>query len=268
MPDAIWIKTAVFVAGLAALWSWEALQPFFVYQRGRLRHDGRNLAIAAVNTVTVALCCGIATVFTAEWTERNDMGLLQFVEIPWFVRLLLALVLLDVWLYAWHRANHAIPFLWRFHRMHHSDLQLDVSTATRFHTGELLMAAALRLGLIPLFGIELTHLIVFETLVMGVTLFHHANISLGRWDASIRWLIVTPFMHKVHHSRRRPETNSNYATLFSVWDRLFRSFRICGDCSTIQPGLDEFDDSRWQTFGGMLKTPFVGASGDRRHASA
>jgi sterol desaturase/sphingolipid hydroxylase (fatty acid hydroxylase superfamily) len=141
--------------------------------------------------------------------------------------------------------------------MHHSDREMDVTTATRFHVGEHLFSAALRLALIPLFGFEIVHLLIYETLVLGVTMFHHANISLGRWDALLRWLIVTPFMHKVHHSRWRPETNSNYATLFSSWDRLFRSFRMRADCSTIELGLDEFVDAHWQTFGGMLKTPFA-----------
>jgi sterol desaturase/sphingolipid hydroxylase (fatty acid hydroxylase superfamily) len=253
----LWIKPAFAVACLTALWSWECLRPFFARRQGRLRHAGRNVSIAMINTVAVALCCGIATVMVAHWAERNGLGLLRLVELPQMVRLFLAVVLLDAWLYFWHRANHALPLLWRFHRMHHSDREMDVTTAARFHVGEQIISAALRLGLIPLFGFEILHLLVYETLILGVTMLHHANISLGRWDRPLQWIIVTPFMHKVHHSRWRPETNSNYSTLFSFWDRLFASYRMRADLSTIELGLDELDDLRWQTFGGMLKTPFV-----------
>ncbi|MGH7201233.1 MAG: sterol desaturase family protein [Planctomycetaceae bacterium] len=256
---AVWLKPAFTVVCLALLWSWETLFPFFERRRGRLRHGGHNLAIALFNTVVLALLFGVVTVIVAQWAARNDLGLLHQIEMPWPIRLLSAVLLLDAWLYLWHRLNHAVPLLWRFHRMHHADNEMDVTTATRFHLGEHIGASVLRLGLIPLLGIEVLHLLVYETLVVGITMFHHANISLGRWDAPLRWLIVTPFMHKVHHSRRRPETDSNYSTLFSFWDRLFRSFRTRADCSTIELGLDGFDDPRWQTFGGMLKTPFLDA---------
>jgi sterol desaturase/sphingolipid hydroxylase (fatty acid hydroxylase superfamily) len=254
--DAAWFKPGFTVLCLASFWVWETWHPFFPRQR-RLRHAGHNLTIAVLNTVVLALVFGTVTVFLAMWAERNETGLLHLVALPWLPRLLLAIVLLDAWLYVWHRANHRIPLLWRFHRMHHSDRDMDVTTATRFHLGEHIGGATLRLGLIPLLGIEVLHILVYETLVVGITMFHHANISLGRWDAPLRWLVVTPFMHKVHHSRWRPETDSNYSTLFSIWDRVFASYRMRDDCATLELGLDEFDDPRWQTVPGMLATPFV-----------
>ena len=142
--------------------------------------------------------------------------------------------------------------------MHHADRDMDVTTATRFHIGEHLGAAVLWLGLVPLIGLEAWHLLVFESLVVANTMFHHANISIGRSDAWLRWIIVTPFMHKVHHSRWRPETDSNYSTLFSFCDRLAGTYRMRRDCSSIKLGLDGFDDPQWQTAWGMLKTPFAG----------
>jgi len=169
----------------------------------------------------------------------------------------LALVLLDCWMYLWHRANHMIPFLWRFHRMHHSDRHMDVTTATRFHLGEHVGASLLRLGLIPLLGLEVWNLVVYDTLVIAVTQFHHADISIGRWDRWLRWLIVTPYMHKVHHSDWRPETDSNYSTVLSIWDRLAGSLRMRSDPKTLVFGLDEFTDHGWQSWWGMMKTPFV-----------
>jgi sterol desaturase/sphingolipid hydroxylase (fatty acid hydroxylase superfamily) len=176
---------------------------------------------------------------------------------PW--RLLVAVLVLDLWMYLWHRMNHALPFLWRFHRMHHSDPAMDVTTATRFHLGEHVIGATLRLGLIPIFGLEAWHLIVYEILVVAITMFHHANISLGRLDGVLRLLIVTPKFHKLHHSRWRPETDSNFSTLFSFWDRLAGTFRMRADVGTIRFGLDEFAADDWQSVGGMLKTPLANA---------
>jgi sterol desaturase/sphingolipid hydroxylase (fatty acid hydroxylase superfamily) len=160
-------------------------------------------------------------------------------------------------MYVWHRANHVIPFLWRFHRMHHSDNRMDVTTAARFHLGEHIGSNVLRLGLIPVLGFQIWHIVVYEMLVICNTQFHHANISLGKFDRWLRLAIVTPNMHKVHHSRWRPETDSNYSTLFSFWDRLASTFRMRPNLEELDYGLDEFDESQWQSVWGMLKTPFV-----------
>jgi sterol desaturase/sphingolipid hydroxylase (fatty acid hydroxylase superfamily) len=140
--------------------------------------------------------------------------------------------------------------------------QADTKPAIRaldgaFHLGEHVGANVLRLGLIPLLGFQIWHIVLYEMLVVAITQFHHANISLSRWDRWLRLLIVTPDMHKVHHSRLRTETNSNFSTLFSFWDRLAKTFRMRPNPNTLDFGLDEFDQPRWQTFWGMLKTPFV-----------
>src|SRR5262245_8912053 len=192
------------------LWGWETFHPVFERGLGRLRHAGRNLFTALFNTLILAVAFGSLTVLVAEWAREKQVGLLHAVDLAWPLKLLIALVLLDAWLYVWHRLNHSVPLLWRFHRMHHSDTAMDVTTAQRFHLGELAAAAALRLGLIPLLGVEIWLIIVHETLVAGVTLFHHANISLGKWDRVVRWVIVTPDFHKLHHSRWQPETDSNF----------------------------------------------------------
>jgi sterol desaturase/sphingolipid hydroxylase (fatty acid hydroxylase superfamily) len=140
---------------------------------------------------------------------------------------------------------------------------MDVTTATRFHLGEHIGASVLRLGLIPVAGFEVWHLVVYDTLVIAITQFHHADISIGRWDRWLRWLIVTPDMHKVHHSDWQPETNSNYSTVLSVWDRLFASFRMRSDPKTLVFGLKEFTAPSWQGVWGMAKTPFVNPASSR-----
>ena len=250
-------KAAVTVGMLTVLWAWETWLPFFERRQRRMRHAGRNLAVALLNTVVLAVAFSTGITLVAGWAQERGLGLLHNLGLDNPTRLVLALVLLDVWMYLWHRANHTIPFLWRFHRMHHSETEMDVTTATRFHLGEHVGAAVLRAGLIPLLGFEAWQLIVYDTLVIIVTMLHHANISLGWYDRWLRWLIVTPDMHKVHHSSWRPETDSNYSTVFSVWDRLAGTFRLRADPKTLQFGLPYYPDPGWQTVWGMLRTPFV-----------
>jgi sterol desaturase/sphingolipid hydroxylase (fatty acid hydroxylase superfamily) len=250
-------KAAATVAGFVLLWSWESFWPLTADRPHRWRHAGRNMAVAVVNTVLLGVLFGAATVAMTLWAARHRSGLLHQLDLPGPGRWLLALLLLDGWLYVWHRLNHAVPLLWRFHRMHHADPEMDVTTATRFHPGEQIASATLRLGLIPLLGVTMAEILVYETLVIAVTMFHHANISLGPADRPLRWLLVTPRMHQIHHSRWRPETNSNYAVVLSLWDRLGRTFRRRSGPQPVELGLDGFDDDRWQTVAGMLRTPLA-----------
>lgn len=251
------VKRALPVVLLVTLWCWETWQPFFGQPAGRLRHAGRNLAVPIFNTIVVALAFGSLTATVAYWTEEYQVGLLNLVPLATCFRVGLALILLDGWMYLWHRANHLVPLLWRFHRMHHSDRNMDVTTATRFHLGEQVLSSLLRLGLIPLLGIQIWNLVVYDTLVLCVIMLHHADISLYRWDRWLRCLIVTPDMHKVHHSDWQPETDSNFSTVLSVWDRIAMTFRMRPDPKTLVFGLAEFTDPTWQTWWGMWKTPFI-----------
>jgi sterol desaturase/sphingolipid hydroxylase (fatty acid hydroxylase superfamily) len=257
LDDLRHIKLVVPVVLLALFWGWETWRPFFGHREDRGRHAVHNLAIAVFNTVILGLVFGYVTALVAGWAEENQYGLLHALGLGGPPRFVLALVLLDGWMYVWHRANHSIPLLWRFHRMHHSDRHMDVTTATRFHLGEHVGSAVLRLGLIPLLGFQVWNLVVYDTLVIAITQFHHADISIGRWDRWLRWVIVTPNMHKVHHSDWQPETDSNYSTVLSLWDRLFRSLRMRFDPKTLVFGLGEFAGPRWQSWWGMMKTPFV-----------
>jgi sterol desaturase/sphingolipid hydroxylase (fatty acid hydroxylase superfamily) len=138
--------------------------------------------------------------------------------------LFLDLVLLDFLIYWWHRANHALPFLWRFHEIHHRDRFLDTTTALRFHFGEVLLSAAARLPVILLFAPPLASILVFETLVLGAAIFHHSNLALpAAFERLLSRFVVTPSIHWVHHHRRRADTDANYATILSLWDPLFGS---------------------------------------------
>jgi sterol desaturase/sphingolipid hydroxylase (fatty acid hydroxylase superfamily) len=255
------IKTAGSVILLALLLAWETWTPFFAYfaRAGgeRTRHGLKNLALGVLNAVVTGLLFVGLWWSTAAWAERQHFGLLRWVELPAWARFALALLLFDVWMYFWHRLNHRVPFLWRFHRTHHSDPRMDVTTANRFHLGEILFSSILRVPVIALLGLRLWELAIYEAAMFAVVQVHHANIALpARLDRGLRALIVTPFMHKVHHSRWQPETDSNYSSLFSFWDRLFGTLRLREDPRTLQFGLEEFDPPKHHTLAGLLSTPF------------
>jgi len=239
------------------LLGWETFRPFYPFFKGssgrRGKHLARNIGITLMNMALVGLC------FLPLWSLAAvpESGLLNRMTISGWLHVLLAFLMLDCWIYWWHRANHRIPFLWRFHRMHHSDPWMDVTTARRFHPGEILFSSMLRLPLIFVLGIHLQELLLYGVLMGIVVDFHHANLALPeRIDRGLRLLIATPAMHKVHHSRIQVETDSNYTSLLSVWDRLFGSFRLRPDLAAIQIGLDEWNDPRDQTLPGLIMTPF------------
>ncbi len=255
-------QVIVMVAGLAVLLSWESLRPFFSFSRQRTRrgvHIVRNLALGAVNSLAVTLLFVALWVAAAEWAAARDFGLMNVLtrgnEDLAVVHAIGAILLLDFWTYCWHRLNHRIPFLWRFHRVHHADREMDVSTAGRFHLGEIVMSSTLRIPLIALFGVYAWELVLYETVMFAVVQFHHANITVPpAVDRALRTIIVTPYMHKVHHSRIRVETDSNYSSLFSVWDRIGRSFRMRDDPDAIEFGIDGPDGER---FAELLKMPLL-----------
>jgi sterol desaturase/sphingolipid hydroxylase (fatty acid hydroxylase superfamily) len=248
------------VTVLAVLLAWESLVPFFTYFGGitgeRVRHGLKNLVLGALNSLLTGL--GFAALWwtTARWAQTQEFGLLNWLPMPGWAWLAGAFLLFDAWMYWWHRLNHRVAFLWRFHRTHHSDPKMDVTTANRFHIGEIALSSILRVPLIALLGLRLWELTLYELAMFTVVQLHHANIALPAWlDRALRVVIVTPFMHKVHHSRWQPETDSNYSSLFSFWDRLFGSYRLRDDPRTLRFGLDEFNRPEDQTLTGLLATP-------------
>ena len=248
------------IAVLVFLWCLETWLPLYHGRHGnRLKHAGRNIVIALFNTMVIALMFSWIMAMVAIWNYNHKLGLLHILNFSLPIETGIALLVIDGWMYLWHRANHEIPFLWRFHRMHHSDCEVDVTSATRFHIGELILSSVLRLMVLPLLGLELWQLILYEVILLPVIQFHHSNVNLPeRWDRLMRAIIVSPNMHRVHHSRIQLETDSNYSSVLSFWDRLARTFRLRDDVLAIEFGLLEFDDLKWQTILGMLRTPFRG----------
>lgn len=250
---------------LATLWVLEALIPFFTHQHPNLRervlHDLRNFAWGGVNLALGAVFVSTVLVTADSLAQAHDWGLLRWVELPSPAGWVVAFVLLDVWMYVWHRLNHEMPLLWRFHRMHHSDMAMDVSTGVRFHTGEIVLSGIARLVVVPLLGISIEQLLVYEAVMLPVVLLHHSNVRLPRWlDYGLAWVIVSPAVHRVHHSHLPAETNSNYGSVFPWWDWLFRSLRMRRDVENIVYGLDEFQGSAASSLRGMAITPLADSS--------
>ena len=229
----------------------------FEGRRDRVRHGARNIALGAGNAVVAAVIFAAATLLVTEAARVRGFGLLHLLELPAAGRIALAVVIFDAWQYAWHRLNHRIPLLWRFHQVHHSDAELDATSGLRFHTGEIVLSSLARLCVLPLLGLTVAELLVYEAILLPIILFHHSNVRLpGGVDRRLRWLIVTPWMHWVHHSAHRPETDSNYSSIFSLWDRVFGSFRLRAEPRDIRLGLEKLDRWEWVTLRGMLTMPF------------
>jgi sterol desaturase/sphingolipid hydroxylase (fatty acid hydroxylase superfamily) len=251
-------QAAVGIGALLVLWLLETWAPLFADRPRRLRHAARNLAVAGLNMGVIGFGFAAATAGVAAWADGAGFGLLNRASLPRWIELPVALILFDGWMYLWHRANHAVPFLWRFHRMHHSDPAMDVTTALRFHVGEIAISSGLRLAVVPLLGLHLWEVILYETLLLPVIAFHHCNVALPEaWDRRLRAILVSPNMHRVHHSDWQPETDSNFSSIFSFWDRLGRTFRLRKDVRTLRYGLRDLDGDEWQSFWGLLRTPLA-----------
>lgn len=258
-------RPLVGVSVLLALLIWESWKPFFPFFEGAVRtrsgHLARNLAVGLLNAALIAAGLSFLWGATAAWSAKTGFGILHRTGMPLGLHACAAVLVLDVWTYWWHRANHWIPLLWRFHRMHHSDPWMDVTSARRFHPGEIVLSSLLRVPLIALLGIHLWELVLYELLMGMVVDFHHANIALPEpVDRLLRMVVVTPAMHKVHHSQERVETDSNYTSLFSWWDRVFSSFRLRPVLSEVTIGLKGWSDPPHQTLPGMLTTPLQSRS--------
>ena len=242
---------------LAVLWTLEAVAPMFADRRRRLSHGATNLGLALINGL-VAYGAAFAILFVMEVARERSIGLLNQVDVPVWLQWTLALVLLDCWQYWWHRLNHRVPLLWRFHAVHHSDAELDVTSGVRFHTIEIMLSMVARLAVLPLIGLTVPQLLVYEALSLLIVLFHHSNVRVPNGvDVCLRWLIVTPWIHWVHHSQEKSETDSNYSSFLSVWDRLFGSFRWREDPWEIKLGLRGWEEREWRGLWGSLGAPFL-----------
>jgi sterol desaturase/sphingolipid hydroxylase (fatty acid hydroxylase superfamily) len=260
--DLKWYKPIIIGTVLSLMWILETLIPQFVGRKRRLSHNAQNLTLGAINAV-LAFGLGVALYAVCQAAQVRGFGLIRWMQAlsdtPWpvWVQWMVVLIIFDFWMYLWHMINHKIPLLWRFHSVHHSDEEMDVSSAVRFHTGEIILSAAARLVLAPLLGMQIQQVLVFEIILQPIILFQHSNVRLpASLDRLIRCVIVTPRMHWVHHSKYQPETDSNYSSLLSIWDRLFGTFKLRENPDEIELGLEGYAAQQWRRLDGMLISPF------------
>ena len=216
-----------------------------------------NLSISALAIGTAAALVEPAGATALQYVSNRGFGLLSWIEFPAAVRFMIGFLLLDLTFYYWHLANHKIAFLWRFHNVHHIDRDLDVSTAFRFHFGEVAMSAGFRVAQILLLGVSPVNFAIYELVFQANTLFHHSNVRLPlQAERRLNLILVTPRMHGIHHSEIRRENNSNFSVVFPWWDRLHRTLRLNVPQSQIVigiPGYAEIADSK---LGEALLMPF------------
>ena len=243
----------------------EARWPRRALTQGRQRWPA-NLAIVVLNALLMRLLLPAGAVGVAVWAQGQQFGLFHVLHLaPSALLLVAAVVLLDLIIYLQHRLFHRVPLLWRLHMVHHADRDIDVTTGLRFHPIEIMLSMLIKAGVILLLGIPATAVVIFEIVLNGMAMFNHANVRLpAALDAWLRYLVITPDLHRVHHSVIRAETNSNYGFNLSIWDRLFGSWRAAPALghARVQIGLADLQQAPTHRLLFMLKLPFANQSGD------
>ena len=257
-PDAPLLRSLIFVAGLAIFLALELLIPYRPNTVSKSRRWAVNLGLTAFNSLAMFLIMGTAILAVARLASQGGIGFLNMLEAPYWVKFLAGLVFLDFMLYVWHLLNHVVPLLWRFHRVHHTDLNMDVSTATRFHLGELLPSAFIKMGLLYLSGADPLLVIAFESLLVLCAQFHHSSLRVPAGFERLWWVFfVPPSMHRIHHSVKIKERNTNYGTIFSLWDRLMGTMLAEVDQAGIKIGVGGHFDPAKLRLPGLLMMPLT-----------
>ena len=257
-----WVSALAIGGTFAALVFLELRRPLRRKQtEGKLRRTVRNLAVAATSAAAIQLSDAPVTTPLTRFVERRRWGLARRLNLPTWLEVPLALVLLDYSLYLWHVAFHKVPLLWRFHQVHHVDLDMDTSTGVRFHFGEVVLSVILRTGQILLIGVSPLTMSIWNTWVLCEVMFHHSNVELPHRVE--RWLsrfIVTPRMHGIHHSMVPAELNSNWSSGLAIWDRLHGTLRLDVPQDEITIGVSTHRAPRDVTFPKLMRMPLAEAA--------
>ncbi len=219
-------------------------------------HDLSNLGLGAINLLLSRYLALIITISLIE--SFQGKGVLLYLQLNSKVILILGIIALDCINYWWHRLLHRVPFFMRFHTVHHTDTLLDVSSALRFHFVEVLAGHLFRIPFILLLGLPLRSLILYDIIFNINVYFHHSNIRISRrLDIALSHFIVTPYIHRIHHSTKWREANSNFSSFLLLWDKLFKTFTPQGEVSTPRYGIPGYTEDRYQTFSYMVRQPFI-----------
>ena len=259
------IRLGAFLGIFALVALWELAAPRRTLTRPRWLRWYGNIGIAFLNTLAVRFLLPVLPVALAALAADRGWGILNLVALPFWLEIAVAVVVLDLVIYLQHVMFHAVPALWRLHRMHHADLDFDVTTGSRFHTIEIVLSVLLKLAAVIVIGPPAVAVVIFEVVLNGTSMFNHGNLRLPPGlDRVLRWVLVTPDMHRVHHSDIPAETNSNFGFNLPWWDRLFGTYRaqpsLGHEGMTI--GLDTFREEADLHLHRMLIQPFKRGAGE------
>lgn len=255
------VRLVVFLGVLAAMALWELAAPRRRQEIPRLIRWTNNLALVVVDTVILRLCFPVLAVELALIAATSGWGLFNGLDLPSWLKILLSIVLLDFAIYLQHVLFHAVPPLWRLHRMHHADLEFDVTTGLRFHPVEILLSMVIKLAVVAALGAPVVAVLIFEVLLNATAMFNHSNVRLPPYvDNLLRWFVVTPDMHRVHHSVVPIETNSNFGFNLPWWDMLMGTYRPQPHAGheAIKLGIEQFRTTRDLWLDRMLVQPLRG----------
>jgi sterol desaturase/sphingolipid hydroxylase (fatty acid hydroxylase superfamily) len=256
------IRLAFFFGVFVTIALWELLSPKRALTVSKAVRWANNLGIVVINTVILRLIFPAAAVGVAAFTSSQGWGLLNHFHVPYVVAIILSVIAMDFIIYLQHVMVHAVPALWRLHRVHHADLDYDVTTGARFHPIEIILSMLIKFATIVVLGPPIIAVIIFEILLNATAMFNHGNIHIPKGiDRVVRWFIVTPDMHRVHHSVEDDEANSNFGFSLPWWDRLFGTYRDQprGGHIDMTIGIHKFRDPKQvDQLPGMLALPFVG----------
>lgn len=253
------IRIGIFLSVLTLMALWEVAAARRPQQIGRLARWPNNLLIVVLDTLAVRLVFPVAAVGIALMAAENGWGLLNLMSLPGWLAVIIAVFVLDAAIYLQHRLFHAVPWLWRLHRMHHADLEFDVTTGLRFHPIEILLSMAIKLTVLLALGAPALAVVIFEVLLNATSMFNHGNVRLPLWlDRHLRLFVVTPDMHRVHHSVIVRETDSNFGFNLPWWDRLFGTYRAQPEKGHLGMtiGIEDFRTVRDLRLDRMLVQPF------------
>jgi sterol desaturase/sphingolipid hydroxylase (fatty acid hydroxylase superfamily) len=254
---AIRVTAAAVVFAAMALWEWRL--PRRALGADRRRRWPGNLGILAIDIVAVRLLVPTTVVGVALLAAQESWGLFRLAGLPYWVAMAIGVVALDLVIYVQHVIFHHVPWLWRLHRMHHADVDIDVTTGLRFHPLEILLSLAIKIAAVAALGVPAVVVLIFEVLLNATSMFNHSNVRLPpRLDRAARWIVVTPQMHQVHHSIERAETDSNFGFNLPWWDRLFGTYRDkpkAGEAGIVI-GLPVFRDLAELRLTQLLTQPF------------
>lgn len=255
------VRLGAFAGIFAVMALWEVLAPRRKQAIGRWKRWPANLGIVVLDSLLVRLLFPAAAVGVALYTEAHGWGLFHALGMSGWLAIVASMLLLDLAIYLQHVMFHAVPLLWRLHRMHHTDLEFDLTTGARFHPLEILLSLVIKLGVIVALGTPAVAVLAFEVVLNVTSMFNHGNVGLPRrLDLGLRWVLVTPDMHRVHHSWHPAETNSNFGFNLSWWDRVFCTYRAQPRDGHIGMtiGINQFRDPRELRLDRMLWQPVRG----------